>query len=70
MSTSRRVFQTTALPSCFAPLLNDWKARVRAAWVRAVLSVNRGNENGAYGFSKSVKTPGEPNVCKLPGDEV
>ena len=41
MRTRRRVSQTTALPSGYAPLLADLKVRVRAAQVRAVLSVNR-----------------------------
>ncbi len=43
---TRRISQTSEPLSCFAPLLNDLKARVRAAQVRAVLSVNRGIENG------------------------
>ena len=41
MSTRRPSSQTIALPSGYAPLLADLKARVRAAQVRAVLSVNR-----------------------------
>ena len=41
MSTRRLSSQTVALPSGYAPLLADLKARVRAAQVRAVLSVNR-----------------------------
>jgi len=45
MSTRHRAPQTTSLPSGYAPLLADLKARVRAAQVCAVLSVNRGNEN-------------------------
>jgi len=47
MSASHRLSQTTALPSGCIPLLADLKARVRAAQVHAVLSVNRGNEKGA-----------------------
>jgi len=38
--------QTIALPSGYDPVLADLKARLRAAQVPAVLSVNRGNENG------------------------
>jgi hypothetical protein len=41
MSTRRPSSQTIALPSGYAPLLADLKARVHAAQVRAVLSVNR-----------------------------
>ena len=41
MSTRRPSSQTIALPPGYAPLLADLKARVRAAQVRAVLSVNR-----------------------------
>lgn len=43
MSPSRRppTKSTSALPSGYGPLLADLKARVRAAQVRAVLSVNR-----------------------------
>jgi predicted nuclease of restriction endonuclease-like (RecB) superfamily len=41
MSARCRVPQTTSLPSGYAPLLADLKARVRAAQVRAVLSVKR-----------------------------
>ena len=41
MGTRRLSSQTVALPSGYAPLLADLKARVRAAQVRAVLSVNR-----------------------------
>jgi hypothetical protein len=44
---TRRISQTTALPSGYAPRLANLKARVRAAQVRAILSVSRGNENGA-----------------------
>jgi predicted nuclease of restriction endonuclease-like (RecB) superfamily len=41
MRTRRSLSQTIALPSGYASLLADLKARVRAAQVRAVLSVNR-----------------------------
>jgi len=41
---TRRISQSTSLPSGYTPLLADLKARVRAAQVRAVLSVDRGNE--------------------------
>jgi len=41
MRTRRPSSQTIALPSGYASLLADLKARVRAAQVRAVLSVNR-----------------------------
>ena len=40
MRTRRSSSQTIALPSGYASLLADLKARVRAAQVRAVLSVN------------------------------
>jgi len=41
MSERPKVSRATALPSGYAPLLADLKARVRAAQMRAVLSVNR-----------------------------
>jgi len=41
MRTHRPSSQTIALPSGYASLLADLKARVRAAQVQAVLSVNR-----------------------------
>jgi len=47
MNTSRRASQTTALPFSRVLLLDDLKDRVPAAQVRAILSFNRGNENGA-----------------------
>jgi len=45
------------LPSCCVALPADLKARVPAAQVRAILSVNRGNENGADWFFKFGEKP-------------
>ena len=72
MSTCRRVFQTTPLPSGYAPLLADLKARVRAAQVGAVLSVNRGNENGADWFFKvgEKETKGDANLFLCPPNDL
>ena len=45
------------MPSGYAPLLADLKARVPAAQVRANLSVIRGNENGTGWFFKVGEKP-------------